>query len=175
MGAANAAAEGRKYHARVAIVAAANGRHRLRTPAPMVGARIRTRMPATARNARIHTLVLVPSIRIRIHIRAPLASARIRSRTRVPPPRIMAIAMLRTPRWTVTGLLRKTPATITVATTAMMRRTGRISRQRIPVLRLPGSPSSTAPGARYRPCSKAAANVGMIKRYLKFQPAELYL
>ncbi len=135
MGAASAAAEGRKHHARAAIVAAANGRIPLRMHAPMVNARIRTRMPATARNARIHihTLVPVPSVRIRIHIPAPPASIRIRSRMRVPPPRIMAIAMPRAPRWTVTGVLRKTPATSIVASIATMRRTGRISRQRIPV------------------------------------------
>jgi len=166
MGAASAVAEDRKHHARAAITAVASGRHPLRMPAPVANDRIRTRLPETARNARnhIHTLVPVPSVRIRIHIPAPPAS--IRNRMRVLPPSIMAIAMTRAPRWTATGVLLKTPATITAATTATMRRTGRISRQRIPARRLPGSPPSTASSARYRRCSKAAASAG-IERYLK--------
>ena len=132
MGVASAAVEGRKHHARAAIVATPNGRHPLRMLVPVANVRIRTRMPATARNARIHIRTRVPasSVRIRIHIHALAAS--IRNRMRVLSPRIMAIAMLRAPRWTATGALRKTPATITVATTATMHHTGRISRHRIP-------------------------------------------
>lgn len=130
MGAASTAVEGRKHHARAAIVAAAKGHIPLRMYAPMVSARRRTRMPATAPNARIYirTRVPAPSVRIRIRIPAPMASARIRSRMCILPPKIMAIAMLRAPRWTVTGVLRKTPATITTAT---MHRIGLISQQRI--------------------------------------------
>jgi hypothetical protein len=171
MGAASAAAEGRKHHARAAIIAVASGRHPLRMPAPMVNDHIRIRMPATARNARnhIHTLATAPSVRIRIHIPALPASIRIRSHMRVLTPRIMAIAMPRTPRWMATGVLRKTPATNNVASIATMRRRGRISRQRIPSRWLPRSLPTTAPSTRCRPCSKAAASAG-IERYLKGRP-----
>jgi len=167
MGAANAAAEGRKHHARAAIVAVVNGRHRLRMPAPVASDRIRTHVPMVNTHHHIHAPVAVPSVRIRIHIPSPPTS--MRSRMRVLSPRIMAIAMPREPRWMATGVLRKTPATITAATIATMHRTGRISRQRIPARQKPGSLTTTAPRARCRHCLKAAASAG-IERYLKGKP-----